>query len=892
MKNRRVVSTILVLIMIMFILNLRNSKAYSKYAPIEPSYTFGVGESNSKFKMVKVTILVRDVDGTPIEGAQVKAFSEEWGLFYPDWFGYTNSSGMFTFEIPAGNWSFFAGGGWGYAWTHPGEACFMALVNVMVENNSTLILQPDDEFNVTVYDLNGQPIDVSVRLMESSHTPIVVAPDCGRASEGHLRIHVNSGLKYDVLLYLDGNGVSYVFFKRNIVPSTNMIISASSEDLARLRFELHDTDFNLMPGLYVHINYHEFSVGETTGLQPVTFYIEGAEDIYVTPSLVGIWYDVNVEGWHYHFPPSDYSLVNGEYRVFRVGGKFTVRVHVLREDTQIWLDVRDSFGNVLINYCHNGEARIPITLTRNGEVIFEGDIAEIVGWWNALVAGKLDRTYSLEDSPHYHITLDLGPFGRFELEGVLLSPETMLQYRKIESEHFIINVPNVSSPLLYEKFNKIAEFFEIAYEAERNFIGEWIEGKTNITFYINYISAGFAGRNTIGMGIGFSIDSSYATVPSTFISVALHELGHVFQLSPPLRNYFIESWFGEPFATLIGHGGLRRIFGRLLELREQGGHNRHFFEYLAGREELNLGENIQFVLFYLNRKYGEEIHRRFVQLWGNETWNKARMTLEEANFNRSEIIVILYSYIAKENLAWLFKSAGLKVSESRVEEGLRLIGLLLDLSDFPAPLVVDGLLNVTFVVGETKPHGLYSMGARTVDVVGAIGLAISLGLSADEGSWDQLIDIDIASGTYVDWSSIGARVVVSVGGPIVNMFTHYYFPANETGHGNCPFYLNWIVGRYASIKSLLTGREYVGVGRVRDYAVIALYYEEGEDKWVLVVWGLTGNGSQAACHILAHYNEYRELLVGRAVIIEWIDANDNDRVDDNDTYRLVEMWEG
>jgi len=28
------------------------------------------------------------------------------------------------------------------------------------------------------------------------------------------------------------------------------------------------------------------------------------------------------------------------------------------------------------------------------------------------------------------------------------------------------------------------------------------------------------------------------------------------------------------------------------------------------------------------------------------------------------------------------------------------------------------------------------------------------------------------------------------------------------------------------------------------------------------------------------------------VIIEWIDTNDNDRVDDNDTYRLVETWEG
>ena len=45
----------------------------------------------------------------------------------------------------------------------------------------------------------------------------------------------------------------------------------------------------------------------------------------------------------------------------------------------------------------------------------------------------------------------------------------------------------------------------------------------------------------------------------------------------------------------------------------------------------------------------------------------------ERGFNVNEAMIILYSHLAKENLAWLFQVAGYNISEERVEQGLAVI---------------------------------------------------------------------------------------------------------------------------------------------------------------------------------------------------------------------------
>ncbi len=633
-----------------------------------------------QFRIVNVTLTVKDYDGTVMKDAEVQAVSEDWGFRSPDWFGLTNASGRYVFEIPIGNWSFFAGGGWRYIWDNPGEGYFAIRRFAQITDDLELTVQPNDTITVDVFDMNSQPLDAEIRMMDTDHVPIVMTPTCGKTNNGEITIQVTHGPNYDILLHTPRDvQPGYVIHKKNVQSGSSLEVRPTLSTITHLTLEAYDTVNNPTNGLTSHINYHGFSVGTTTGFQPITFSVNGTADIYATPELIRIAYAFDKNGWHFSFVGNDYNLTAGAHRIFKFGGPPVVDINILRQNTQIWLDVRDSFGNVMVNFANPaGKAPVLIRLTRDGMIIYESDISENVGSWNALVAGKLDVTYDTADSPDFEIPLDLGCFGFFHLTGTLLAEENLLHYETIETEHFIINAPEGFS----DRFRVMASLFESAYNAESKTLRDELTYKTEITFYINHIAAGFAGANSIGMGIGFSLDSSYNVVPSTFIGVAFHELGHVFQLSPPLDNFFITSWFGEPFATLLGHEAIRQTLGWKFDLHQQGGHNR-FFEYLKGKETLDLGENVQFVLFYLRRTYGMEIHRNFVQLWANSTLSALKSELQNAGFNTNEILVTLYSYLAGENLAWLFEIAGVGISETRIQQGIELI------TDDTAPTTTD-----------------------------------------------------------------------------------------------------------------------------------------------------------------------------------------------------------
>lgn len=215
---------------------------------------------------------------------------------------------------------------------------------------------------------------------------------------------------------------------------------------------------------------------------------------------------------------------------------------------------------------------------------------------------------------------------------------------------------------------------------------------------------------------------------------------------------------------------------------------------------------------------------------------------------------------------------------------------------FSQPFTSRGIANVTFIVGETKSHGLYNFGARTVDVIGAIGVSYTIGLSSNLGICDHIVDIDVINivdgNIVINWAKIRTLTVITIGGPVVNMFTHYYSPVNRTGYGGCPFYLYWKVGVKATIKSELTGREYSRLGRHEDYAIIAMHYDGQVNKWIVVSWGLTGFGTQAACLVLKNQADYGYILEYRAVIIKWTDINENGLVDEDDEISVIETWTG
>ena len=205
----------------------------------------------------------------------------------------------------------------------------------------------------------------------------------------------------------------------------------------------------------------------------------------------------------------------------------------------------------------------------------------------------------------------------------------------------------------------------------------------------------------------------------------------------------------------------------------------------------------------------------------------------------------------------------------------------LNLSDFPWLFTSDA----AFIIGDTGGHGPYGFGARTVDVVGAIGVASAVSSATGAGS-AQLLDTRVSSyssSVSVDWSTLPYTNLVVVGGPGVNTLSLYY-------NGSSPFPWLYKPGVESCIYSTISGLKYRSGYRRHDYAVIWLHYDESNYRNVLVVWGLSGWGTQAACHVLQHYQEYSDLLRGSAVLIKWTNTNNNYMVDSGDEFELIEHW--
>jgi len=174
-------------------------------------------------------------------------------------------------------------------------------------------------------------------------------------------------------------------------------------------------------------------------------------------------------------------------------------------------------------------------------------------------------------------------------------------------------------------------------------------------------------------------------------------------------------------------------------------------------------------------------------------------------------------------------------------------------------------------------------------VLGGIGVAGRLGQDRNSGDSYQFVDADIAtyngSTVTVDWLKISTHVI-SIGSSFVNIFTYKY----ET-HGGVPFYMTEVEGQ-PMIHSDSTSSDY-GSGSdppAYDHAVIALVYDSSVERYVMLLYGVTGKGSQAACMVLQNYDSFTDILTGRAVIIRWEDANGNGLVDTGDPITQIETW--
>ena len=207
-------------------------------------------------------------------------------------------------------------------------------------------------------------------------------------------------------------------------------------------------------------------------------------------------------------------------------------------------------------------------------------------------------------------------------------------------------------------------------------------------------------------------------------------------------------------------------------------------------------------------------------------------------------------------------------------------------------LAWEGVFNVTFIIGDTYEHSHTGWKAATADVIGAIRVAEALsraiGAAFVETATDMKVAEYSASTVTVDWSKIKTPAIIVVGGPGVNYLTYKY-------NGTIPF--SWIYIKEIQksvIYSSITGEEYkcgrTSDGKLYDHAIIAVFRDPETLKLVVLIWGLSRHGTQAACLVLQNYSDFSEFLEGKAILIKWTDSNGNEIVDREDPIELVERW--
>jgi len=213
------------------------------------------------------------------------------------------------------------------------------------------------------------------------------------------------------------------------------------------------------------------------------------------------------------------------------------------------------------------------------------------------------------------------------------------------------------------------------------------------------------------------------------------------------------------------------------------------------------------------------------------------------------------------------------------------------LLDFPLPFVKNKTCNVTFIIGDSRVHNHTGFSASTADFLQSLNLANFLGRNAKERQILSYLDTRFLSYDNETkelnfnhtrfYELVESPCVIVIGGPGVNYLAYYY-------NASLPFVWRYIPRVKSVIYSTISGEEYKcgrgADGKLRDYAIIAIIEDSG--KHILIVWGLSRYGTQAACYLLANNPQK---LSGKAVIIEWVDENNNRKFDGEEP-EIIETW--
>jgi hypothetical protein len=635
------------------------------------SYAGKCGSNFSKsnyrfdFRFHNVTLFVRDENNIPVKGAYVKAFSSDWGIMYPhfeEW-GSTDNKGSYKFTLPTGNWVFIASSGHEYSVLHPNKGFYITYAT-LIKDEVSINLKPGYSFKLEFHDKhdNVLPID-EIYIVGNSFKPIVPPVYVGTSNNGFFNLFLGNMIyeKLTIIAVKRAKDNENYILEKNLIPAhDNGIVSAKR--FPNIILSGYDESGGISPYWSVLFRFPEYyALG-----WGISFKISKMTVFHIPPTPVilnGVYAPPN---WYYYFDDIGLTLKENETYVHSFGGKGSFHPWIIKEGTQLMFDIRDSFGNV-VSYYSSNEKHAWLTIKEDGNILFNDDVGNKLGNWNIY---SIRKTFS--DNAQFELKANLGPLGGLkvvEVKGDLYGNNTLVPYREICTNNFIVYAPighffNVSGQ---DRTIVFLTALEQIYDAMGKVLGENLSVKPH-RVKINFEWCGVGGYNFVGFGLG--VARWPVNVRPEYAAIIAHELGHMYSFTPPLI-YGVECpMYCEPLATYLGFEALAYLYGSSFRLWCWGA-NSHLLDYISGGKNFPETERMEFVFFYLHKTYGPEIHKQFIQLWANNTVLKNKLLGK--GFNTNETMITLYSYLAGENLVWLFQLAGYNVSEDRINEGLKLV---------------------------------------------------------------------------------------------------------------------------------------------------------------------------------------------------------------------------
>jgi hypothetical protein len=649
-------------------------------------------ESSSIFNAATVTLQVLDYDRSPLSGAKVKFFSEDWYVRCPDfgwpdpWFFTTDSNGYVNLKLIVGNWTVFAGGGTGYATAGQG---YFGVLRAQITGNCSLTMIPDSVVEIAFKDVNDDPLDGEIRAMASEYIPLLAMPPVGMTNGGHIAVRVTGNTEYGfslVRIASPGN-LGYLAFT-NHVGAGQAVDVRTANNCGRITLRFLDSCMEGTTGLFEMIHY-----GISIDGWAMSATLEDSTMFYITPGRIWTGQTILLQGWSFRFYGNEYDMKIGDQLTLSAGGSLSVKVKTMQYEwgwagsglarPQVWLIAKDSFGNTLYGY-HDptGASNATISFLRNGSIFyterFSGPYihSQTDGDWLGI---RTSEWIPGDDSPDYRLEFDAGAFGNFILQGPLLTNETLLEFETITTPHFRIKGPVE----FHNKFLKCAMWLERAYGNMSQLMNESLTSMITGNFQIRW--GFYGGENQFWFNIADVLMDHYS--PSDTINAQLamgggliHELGHVFQFTksdfPSKDNYYVPNWFGEPFASMMAADTLGGALGEAERKFAFGDRNKLDFTRITGEPFQWAREGFYLphaTYHYLEKAYGISVHRRMAMEWSDNAPESDGNRLVNAGFDQNETYVILYSHVANENLAWLYRSGGISITDQRVEQGLQLL---------------------------------------------------------------------------------------------------------------------------------------------------------------------------------------------------------------------------